>query len=114
MLLWLPPPSAADDDEKSGKLRRQARRRTMNALACLASLCLVFLVTLLQINVEPAPARVRHGREDHALAVVDEFHGLNLPPNSIYRMTVEDSLGDPVSLADYAGKVTLVVNTACK
>jgi len=33
-------------------------------------------------------------------------------PESIYQFTVQDVNGNPISLADYAGKVLLVVNTA--
>jgi hypothetical protein len=37
-----------------------------------------------------------------------------LPENSIYRLSMENLLGETESLARFAGMVTLVVNTACK
>jgi len=40
--------------------------------------------------------------------------GYELPDDSIYRLTVFDQIGDPFPLMDFAGKVTLIVNTACK
>jgi glutathione peroxidase len=38
---------------------------------------------------------------------------MSLPLNSIYRLSVADNTGTERSLASYAGKVALVVNTAC-
>ena len=40
-------------------------------------------------------------------------NGFLLPPTSLYRVSVEDAHGQLVSLAKYAGMVTLVVNVAC-
>jgi hypothetical protein len=37
----------------------------------------------------------------------------SLPPNSVYRLTVEDIYGDMVDLSKYIGMVTLIVNVAC-
>lgn len=37
-----------------------------------------------------------------------------LPENSIYRLSVDNLLGEKESLARFAGMVTLVVNTACR
>jgi hypothetical protein len=37
----------------------------------------------------------------------------SLPPNSVYRLSVEDLYGDMVYLSKYIGMVTLIVNVAC-
>ena len=37
-----------------------------------------------------------------------------LPSNSIYRLVVPDANGRDFDLSQFAGRVTLVVNTACK
>jgi hypothetical protein len=39
---------------------------------------------------------------------------VGLPENSLYRLTATNILGEPLPLASFAGKVTLVVNVACK
>ena len=50
----------------------------------------------------------------HHLELVPPQHGSTfLPPNSIYKLSVEDATGQEVSLEKYAGIVTLVVNVAC-
>jgi hypothetical protein len=39
--------------------------------------------------------------------------GIDLPQNSIYRLTVKDLHGETVRLSQFAGLVSVVVNTAC-
>jgi hypothetical protein len=101
-----------DHDEKGGKVRRQeqARRRAYkNAIACVSSLVLVFLVTLLQVHspVENAGMLLRSQKAARERAI------RMLPSNSIYRLAVPDADGRDVDLSQFAGRVTLVVNTAC-
>jgi len=76
----------------------------------------------------PQPRREREERdkEDGAVASGDQSKKkrqhrdrhvvprVTLPQDSIYRLTVEDHMGDPFSLERLSGYVTLVVNTACK
>jgi hypothetical protein len=131
MLLWMPVESLSDGgggssnniissgnsghfdhDEKGGKVRRQeqARRRAYkNAIACVSSLVLVFLVTLLQVHspVENAGMLLRSQKAARERAI------RMLPSNSIYRLAVPDAAGRDVDLSQFAGRVTLVVNTAC-
>jgi hypothetical protein len=102
-----------DHDEKGGKVRRQeqARRRAYkNAIACASSVALVFLVTILQAHspVENAGQLLRSHRAARERAT------RLLPANSIYRLVVPDAAGNDFDLSQFAGRVTLVVNTACK
>lgn len=106
-------PPFFDHDEKGGKVRRQeqARRRAYkNAIACASSVALVFLVTLLQVHspVENAGQLLRAQRSARERAL------RMLPSNSIYRLVVPDAAGNDFDLSQFAGRVTLVVNTACK
>lgn len=129
-----------DDDEKIGKVRRQARAKAKNVVACFASMALVVIVMALQqqqqdnnsqqvlgVGNKKIRVRGRNGISKLEPAILPEFEeikrreeeqmhmmeDLDLPPDSIYRLEVKDMLGDPFSLSAYAGKVTLVVNTAC-
>lgn len=108
MLLWLPSVSSGflDEDEKGAKLRRRARAQFMNALLCAGFLLTV--VSVLTVKLHHSP-KTRGGVRSAAVAALSQ-----LPPNSIYRLSVVDANGAMQSLAQYAGMVTLVVNTACK
>jgi hypothetical protein len=107
--------ASADKDEKSYKLRlrdRQNRARRCyknSALACL-SVAMVLAVTLWEVKY---PA-VNQGQLRRAQRAAAERAARLLPPSSIYRLSVPGADGaSPVSLAQFAGKVSLVVNTAC-
>jgi glutathione peroxidase len=108
MLLWTPVGrSDPDDDEKGGKLQKQANVRVQNSIICLAVMTVVFLISMVHLqhsSRDPGPANMV--RSMTATPV--------LPPNSIYRISVMDVYDEMVSLKEFAGKVTLVVNTACK
>jgi hypothetical protein len=112
--------SGEDDNEKGIKVRRQARARAKNALACLGLMTTCFLVIIFQLSKSPGKVmkgKLRRARQEleHETAKLESFDlETPLPPNSIYRLSVNDELGEPWSLGDYAGKVTLIVNTACK
>jgi hypothetical protein len=110
MLLWTPAaagPSDPDDDEKGGKLQKQANVRVQNSIICLAVMTVVFLVSMVHLQ--------HSSRETHndSATVVRSMKAV-LPPNSIYRLSVMNVFDEMVSLKEFAGKVTLVVNTACK
>jgi hypothetical protein len=79
---------------------------------------MVFLVIVLHIGGDYSehttrPPQTRGAKEQSQDARDNEDPLKRLPPDSIYRLTVKDQLGDPYPLSQYAGKVTLVVNTAC-
>jgi glutathione peroxidase len=103
-----------EDGEKQGKLKRSAEQRMTSVLGFLGILCLVFLVAIVKLKHSPhGPRALRHKAEAAALAV---HHGedTTLPPNSIYRLMVEDGTGSPIKLTPYSGMVSLVVNVASK
>ena len=135
MLLWMPtrrPSGMGDDDEKGVKVQRQAQAKKAKhaLLICLTVMTTLFVVVLLQLHQNPSSVtgKVRSrrdavdqkrkppvssaGHHDKEIQIFDPH--ADLPPDSIYRLTVKDQLGDPFPLIDYAGKVTLIVNTACK
>jgi hypothetical protein len=106
MLLWTPVGrSDPDEDEKGGKLQNQANIRVQNSIICLAVMTVVFLISMVHIQ---------HSSKDRGSTNMLRSMQEVLPPNSIYRLDVFDVFGEMVSLKRYAGKVTLVVNTACK
>ena len=132
MLLWLqpppPPPHAGvapgsgsgggglilyDDDEKAAKLFRRARAKYMNMLLATGLVLTVLSVMLVKVHHSP---KMRGGRpqyhNNHGGATLRDV--ALLPPDSIYRLSVEDAHGALTSLWEYAGRVTLVVNTACQ
>jgi len=53
--------------------------------------------------------------EEQQPLVVDDFFQphAHLPENSIYRLTLTDVTGNQVDMSQFAGMVSLVVNTAC-
>jgi hypothetical protein len=128
MLLWLPMeslspsssldannPSHNDSDEKSFKLRMRDRRNRAyrcykNSILTCLSVLMVCLVTFLQLRYPTVNTnqllRSQKAARERALR--------SLPPDSIYRLSVPGPDGTSnVSLAQFAGKVSLVVNTAC-
>ena len=112
MLLWIPPSTGLDEDEKHAKLQRESRSRTQRALLGLTVLALCFIVVLSFLeNTREVPSnRLRMSDRE----TVDSQRMYHLPADSIYRLSVENQQGELVSLRQYAGNVTLVVNTACK
>jgi len=108
MLLWMPPNPAdgSDDDEKAVKLKRKKARRPRmsvpNVFLSLVVLAVVALVTM---------AHMRHISKSSGGASLSSQS--RLPSNSIYRLAVPNIVGEMTSLHQYAGQVTLVVNTAC-
>lgn len=99
--------SDPDEDEKGGKLQKQANIRVQNSIICLAVMTVVFLVSMVHLQ---------HSSRDSGSTNTSMLRSMTevLPPNSIYRLSVKDVFDEMVSLKKYAGKVTLVVNTACK
>jgi hypothetical protein len=83
---------------------------------------------ILAAGEDVVPLREEHPKKahEHVKAVEaagpdnkqDDFFdpdaNFRLPEKSIYRLSVENLLGETESLARFAGMVTLVVNTACK
>jgi hypothetical protein len=107
MLLWTPVGrSDPDDDEKGGKLQMQANVRVQNSIICLAVMTVVFLISMVHLQ--------HSSKASGSTNMLRSMTEVVLPPNSIYRLSVKDVFDEMVSLKRYAGKVTLVVNTACK
>jgi hypothetical protein len=107
MLLWTPVGrSDPDDDEKGGKLQMQANVRVQNSIICLAVMTVVFLISMVHLQ--------HNSKASGSTNMLRSMTEVVLPPNSIYRLSVKDVFDEMVSLKQYAGKVTLVVNTACK
>lgn len=109
MLLWLPSTHSAtlDEDEKGAKLRRRASARARFANTLLGAGVLLMVVAVLTV-------RTMHRAPKTRGAIRRAAASLLLPPNSIYRLHVADGRGATASLLQYAGAVSLVVNTACR
>ena len=129
MMIWMEPQCGShsnnyydDHDEKGGKLRRARRdRRDRVVRNALAAVTVVFFIAFLQLHHSQQRTlpgnnqRVKfkqegHEQHSHRRGVQEP----QLPALSIYRLDVENQLGNMTSLGKYAGMVTLVVNTACK
>lgn len=117
------PDAPAEDDDKGGKLRRRRQSQARSFAACLALLGFLVLVVMVKMNHNKnyTPSKLRRHRglyQQHDTTAlegksvgetVDSF----LPPDSIYKLSVHDMAGNLISLAQYSGMVTLVVNVAC-
>jgi len=98
--------------EKEEKLERSNKQRLSFVFSFLGTLAFLFLVSFVKMKHSPyGPNAVRSRREQKGLS---QNSNMVLPPNSIYRLTVQDSRGSPLSLERFAGMVSLVVNVACK
>jgi len=115
-----------DPSEKVGKIRRSKAKQAKIVMAFIGVVILmvVSVVVKMKHNKYSDPRGLRRVREyegerrDSGTELLNQNGGVaastSLPPNSIYRLSVKDSNGAVVSLAKYAGMVTLVVNVACK
>lgn len=103
-----------DDGEKQGKLKKSAQQRLTSVFGFLGFLSFIFLVAIVKLKHSPhSPRTLRHRAEEEAILV---HHGedTTLPPNSLYRLMVEDGKGSPIKLTQFSGMVSLVVNVASK
>ena len=110
-----------NDREKGDKLRR----RKLNRLQYRNELLLVIGIILCGlVFAGMASRRLAHnksafrrtnysGLQQPSQSVNSAISHGELPPNSIYRLDMPDVHGKKVSLSQFAGMVTLVVNTAC-
>jgi hypothetical protein len=107
--------------EKGGKIRRRQKSQFQNACLFLGIMSLISLVSIVKLRHSGkhnsslrSRALNKQGIQSHDLQLIPPQHGSTfLPPNSIYKLSVEDATGKEVSLEKYAGIVTLVVNVAC-
>lgn len=106
------------DGEKDGKIAMQRRQQSklkllLMVLGIIAILSLVVMVKLRHAQKYAPKLRKRslHKGKSEELKLVDP--GSFIPPNSIYKLSVDDLFGNAVSLEKYYGMVTLVVNVAC-
>ena len=116
-----------DDDEKAAKLLRRAHTKHLNML--LATGLILTVLSLMTVKahhslklrgaaLQQHPPN-RHDQQQHQQQQqrrndVDVVASARLPIDSIYRLQVENEHGALTSLLEYAGMVTLVVNTACQ
>lgn len=121
MLLWFPTNSAnSDDGEKGAKLRRETATRNkkviLSLLLSMLAIGVTITATTMLSSVDNIPKlRYRQGDGFHEPGLeARRIEADLLPPDSIYNLEVEDQHGKLVSLRQYAGNITLVVNTACK
>jgi glutathione peroxidase len=121
MLLWAPPSNGFDEDEKGAKLHREKRARARKILLGMALMSIAFIVAIATltydqngVNSRRSRPKIRVAREKMGDLEIRPRLAPPLPEDSIYRLSVENQFGDMVSLRQYAGNVTLVVNTACK
>jgi glutathione peroxidase len=120
MLLWTPPNDGFDEDEKGGKLHRETIARSRKILLGMALVSVAFIMTIATltydrngVNSLGSRQKIRARGKMRDLEIRPRLPP-TLPEESIYRLSVEDHFGEMVSLLQYAGNVTLVVNTACK
>ena len=107
-----------EDGEKDGKIQRRQRQQTqlkmiLAALGIFGLFALVVTVKLKHQKYSPPTLRSRRQKEkeSHDLELIDPGHFV--PPDSIYKLSIEDINGKMVSLEQFHGMVTLIVNVAC-
>lgn len=112
MLLWIPPEKSLEDhDEKAAKLLRQTRARARKTLVAMSFCCMLLILMLSCIELPATKSALLRAAKEAELGEDPRFP---LPPDSIYRLSVENQQGELVSLRRFAGNVSLVVNTACR
>ena len=114
-----------EDDDKGGKLRRKRAAQARSLVVLVGFVGFIFLVSIVKMNHHnrymPSSSRLRLRKqqtEDKALELQSassrQMAESFLPPDSIYRLSVQDMQGSIVSLEQYHGLVTMIVNVACK
>jgi uncharacterized membrane protein len=107
--------AARADDEKEVKVRQHQESRLVRVVFFFGMLCFVFIVAIVKLNHSPSnkyhSASIRR-RQKQTLVRQQPDANVLLPLNSIYRLFVQDNQGQEVSLEQYAGMVSLVVNVA--
>ena len=112
MLLWVPPDTnGIDPDEKAAKLKREKAARTRKILLGMALFSVAVTVGVTHISTKQQRKRNIKIRQQMKEVIPDVKV---LPDDSIYNLQVENQQGEMVSLSQYAGNVSVVVNTACK
>lgn len=109
--------SVDEDEQKGGKKKQLEQKRMSNVIVFLGFFSIVFLCAVIKLKHSAARNTFRSLRnpaknsEPGGKKVVYPSQSF-LPPNSIYRLSVEDGKGQLTSLEKYTGMVTLVVNVA--
>jgi hypothetical protein len=107
-----------EKDEKGAKITSQKMERTKNTLLFLAVLFVVGVGALIFDSTDFNPSfkegylRARGLKKKDSASLLQ--YDSELPHNSIYRVSVKGADGDQVPLEQFAGMVSLVVNTACR
>lgn len=105
-----------DDEGKHRKVQRQQESRTKNALVFLGIMSMIFLTAMVKLrhnhDIPKSIGSLRSAKRQDSVAL--ELHSAPfIPPSSIYSLSVEDITGQMVSLKNFHGMVTLIVNVAC-
>jgi uncharacterized membrane protein len=109
--------SVDEDEQKGGKKKQLEQKRMSNVIIFLGFFSIVFLCAMIKLKHSAArytPRSLRNPAkhsEPGSKKVVYPSQSF-LPPNSIYRLSIEDGKGHLTSLEKYTGMVTLVVNVA--
>ena len=118
-LLASPSSTGRNDDEKGGKMKRQSQARMKSTLVFLATFCLIGAGALYAFQDStdfdpfgPGGLRSRGLKRFQRKTSNEKEPSLLLPPDSIYHLSVDDCDGEPVSLDQYSGSVSLIVNVA--
>ena len=102
---------------KAGSEKKESGNR-IRIILMVGALCSIIVFAMLQFRGQTKASSSLRSRGIQQMDV--DFPswnvphgGIMIPPNSIYRLSVEDANGKMVSLQRFAGLVTLVVNVAC-
>ena len=110
-------PNMDEDERKGEKFKRVEQKRMSNVLVFLGFFSLIFLAAIIKVkhNINrytPRSLRKSSGKNSDQVGPKVYPSSTFLPPNSIYRLSVENGKGQMMSLEKFAGMVTLVVNVA--
>ncbi|VEU42797.1 unnamed protein product [Pseudo-nitzschia multistriata] len=109
------------DNDKGSKMKRQKDSQTKAIFCCLAIIALLGLLAKVRVNhmQRYVPRRLRK-QSNHHIPGENKVGNSNtksandfLPPNSLYKLKVEDIHGKIVNFSSFRGMVTLIVNVAC-
>jgi len=117
------------DNEKGSKMKRQKESQTKAIFFCLSILAFLGLVAKVEVNHLHKFTGKRLRRHSHSTEKHEHHHSTKrqteenpikaqialdfVPPNSLYKLEVEDIHGKMIDFSKFRGMVTLIVNVAC-
>lgn len=102
-----------DEDEAKGrKFEREQAKRSSILVMCFGLFGIMFLAAIIKVKHGVTKYTPRSLRQVDKKIQKDFPPSSFLPPNSIYRLSVEGGNGQRISLEKFVGMVTLVVNVA--